>query len=114
ARDGIEVPATHMVHEAADLKRLSKSVGGYPLYVKILRGNERHGTMVAETPKSLLAALEAVLGLGHDLVLQQYLKGGRELRVVVERAEGLYEVAGGSPAPQLTAVSEKRLKVASE
>lgn len=83
AASGIEIPPTHMVHEASDLARLSKSVGGYPLLVKILRGNERHSTMVAETKKSLQAALDAVLGLGHDLVLQQYLKGGRDVRVVV-------------------------------
>lgn len=83
AADGLEIPPTHMVHEARDLDRLSKSVGGFPLFVKILRGTEKHGTMVCESKKSLQAALEAVLGLGHDLVLQQYLKGGRDLRVVV-------------------------------
>ena len=83
AANGLEIPPTHMVHEARDLERLSKSVGGFPLFVKILRGNEKHGTMVCETKKSLQAALEAVLGLGHDLVLQQYLRGGRDLRVIV-------------------------------
>jgi ribosomal protein S6--L-glutamate ligase len=83
AANGLEIPPTHMVHEASDLARLSKSVGGYPLLVKILRGTEKHGTMVCESQKSLQAALEAVLGLGHDLVLQQYLKGGRNVRVLV-------------------------------
>ena len=51
--------------------------------VKILRGTEKHGTMVCESLKSLQAALQAVFGLGHDLVLQQYLKGGRIVRVMV-------------------------------
>ncbi|MBK7860520.1 MAG: RimK family alpha-L-glutamate ligase [Archangiaceae bacterium] len=83
AANGLEIPPTRLVHEARDLIRLSKSVGGYPLMVKILRGTEKHGTMVCETKKSLQAALEAVLGLGHDLVLQQFLKGGRNVRVLV-------------------------------
>lgn len=83
AANGLEIPPTHMVHEARDLDRLVKSVGGFPLFVKILRGTEKHGTMVCESKKSLQAALEAVLGLGHDLVLQQYLQGGRDLRVLV-------------------------------
>jgi len=83
AANGIEIPPTRMVHEAKELERLAKSLGGYPLLVKILRGTERHGTMVAETRKSLQAALEAVLGLGHDLVLQQYLRDGRGVRVWV-------------------------------
>jgi len=98
AANGLEIPPTHMVHEARDLQRLAKSVGGFPLFVKILRGTEKHGTMVCESPKSLQAALEAVLGLGHDLILQEYLKGGRNVRVLVlgERA--------------LVAVERQRLK----
>ncbi|MBL8952250.1 MAG: ATP-grasp domain-containing protein [Myxococcaceae bacterium] len=83
AANGLEIPPTRMVHEARDLERLAKSIGGYPLFVKILRGTEKHGTMVVESQKSLQAALEAVLGLGHDLILQQFLKGGRSVRVVV-------------------------------
>lgn len=83
AANGLEVPPTHMVHEARDLERLSRGVGGFPLFVKILRGTEKHGTMVCESKKSLQAALEAVLGLGHDIVLQQYLKSGRDVRVLV-------------------------------
>src|SRR5262249_19572244 len=80
AADGIEIPPTRMVHEAKDLLRLSKSVGGFPLLVKTLRGSERKSTMVFESRKSLQAGLEAILGLGHDLVLQQLLKKGREVR----------------------------------
>lgn len=93
AANGLEIPPTRMVHEASDLDRLSKSVGGFPLFVKILRGTEKHGTMVCETKKSLQAALEAVLGLGHDLVLQQYLKGGRDVRVLVLGGKAVGAVA---------------------
>jgi ribosomal protein S6--L-glutamate ligase len=81
--NGIEIPPTRMVHDVRELDRLVKSVGGLPLLVKILRGNERHGTIMSESLKSLKAALEAVLGLGQDLVLQKYVKGARHLRIWV-------------------------------
>jgi ribosomal protein S6--L-glutamate ligase len=83
AASGIEIPPTRMVHEARDLLRLSKSVGGFPLLVKTLSGAEKHSTMVFESQKSLQAGLEAILGLGEDLVLQQFLKKGRDVRVWV-------------------------------
>jgi ribosomal protein S6--L-glutamate ligase len=80
---GIAVPATVMAHEAANLKAMLSMVGGVPVLVKLLQGNERKSTMVCETTASLEAALDAVLGLGHNLVVQQYVRGARELRALV-------------------------------
>lgn len=81
---GVEVPATVMAREAVGLTDMVSFVGGLPVLVKIQKSDERHATMVCETLQSLEAALEAVLGLGHNLVVQQYVKtGGRDLRVVV-------------------------------
>jgi len=40
--------------------------------------------MVCESEQSLEAALEAVLGLGHNIVMQEYVKrAGRDVRVFV-------------------------------
>jgi ribosomal protein S6--L-glutamate ligase len=115
AANGIEIPPTRMVHEARDLQRLSKSVGGFPLLVKTLSGAEKNATMVFESRKSLQAGLEAVLGLGHDLVLQQYLKKGREVRVWViggravcaVRPEGKKRVSAAALTPALTRAAER-------
>jgi ribosomal protein S6--L-glutamate ligase len=115
AANGIEIPPTRMVHEAKDLLRLSKSIGGFPLLVKTLHGSERHHTMVFESRKSLQAGLEAILGLGHDLVLQQFLKKGRDVRVWVigGRAVCALEVQGRnklsptSLAPVLARAAER-------
>jgi ribosomal protein S6--L-glutamate ligase len=52
--------------------------------VKLLQGQEKHGVMVCESLQSLEAALEAILGLGHNLVLQEYVKNtGQDVRVFV-------------------------------
>ena len=71
---GIDIPATVMARDAADLKEMVGLVGGVPVLVKLLQGQEKHGVMVCESLQSLEAALEAVLGLGHNLVVQQYVQ----------------------------------------
>jgi ribosomal protein S6--L-glutamate ligase len=60
-------------------------VGGVPVLVKLLSANEKSGVMLCESLQSLEAALEAILGLGQNIVVQQYLRGakGRDLRVLV-------------------------------
>lgn len=81
---GLDTPATLVARDAADLKALVDRVGGVPVLVKLLSGPERRGVMVCETEQSLEAALEAVLGLGHNLVVQEYVrKAERDVRVFV-------------------------------
>ena len=84
---GVDIPTTVMARDAADLKAMAHLVGGVPVLVKLLQGPDRHGVMVCETLQSLEAALEAILGLGHDLVLQQYVKKGQDIRLFVVGGE---------------------------
>jgi ribosomal protein S6--L-glutamate ligase len=85
AGGGVGVPDTVMASEASGLRELVKHVGGVPVLVKLLSTSERGGVMICETLESLEAALEAILGLGQDIVVQQYVKGtrGRDLRAIV-------------------------------
>jgi len=49
--------------------------------------------MVCETLQSLEAALEAVLGLGHNLIVQQYVRNsGQDIRVLVVGSEAVAAV----------------------
>ncbi|NTX14267.1 RimK family alpha-L-glutamate ligase [Myxococcus sp. CA051A] len=81
---GIDIPATVMARDAAHLKEMVGLVGGVPVLVKLLQGQENHGVMVCESLQSLEAALEAVLGLGHNLVMQEYVKStSQDVRVLV-------------------------------
>ncbi|MFL5320166.1 MAG: RimK family alpha-L-glutamate ligase [Myxococcaceae bacterium] len=82
--NGIDIPATVMAREASDLKEMVSLVGGVPVLVKILQGQEKLGVMVCESLQSLEAALEAILGLGHNLIVQQYVrKTSHDVRVFV-------------------------------
>lgn len=91
--NGIDIPATVMAREAADLKEMVSLVGGVPVLVKILQGQEKIGVMVCETLQSLEAALEAILGLGHNLIVQQYVrKTSHDVRVFVVGGEAVAAV----------------------
>jgi ribosomal protein S6--L-glutamate ligase len=90
--NGIDIPATVMARNAEDLKAMVGLVGGVPVLVK-LQGQEKHGVMVCESLQSLEAALEAVLGLGHNLVVQQYVRHtGQDVRVLVVGGRALAAV----------------------
>jgi ribosomal protein S6--L-glutamate ligase len=90
---GIDIPATVMARDAGDLKEMVGLVGGVPVLVKLLQGQEKRGVMVCESLQSLEAALEAILGLGHNLIVQQYVqKTGLDVRVLVVGGKALAAV----------------------
>lgn len=90
---GLNIPATVMSREVGELQSMVDRVGGVPVLVKLLQGSERRGIMVCESRGSLEAALEAVLGLGHNIVLQEYVrKAQRDVRVFVVGGQALAAV----------------------
>ncbi len=82
---GVPVPRTVMASEPSGLRDMVRHVGGLPVLVKVLRGNEKAGVIVCETRQALESALEAILRLGQNTVVQQYLRVSRggDLRVLV-------------------------------
>lgn len=84
ASNGVAIPATVMSRDSKELLAMLGLVGGLPVLVKLVQGAERRGLMVCESEQSLEASLEAVLGLGHEIVMQEYVKrAGRDVRVFV-------------------------------
>jgi ribosomal protein S6--L-glutamate ligase len=85
AGNGIGVPRTVMASDPTGLKEMVKHVGGLPVLVKLVATSERTGLMICETLQSLEAALETILGLGQNIVVQGYVRGakGRDLRAIV-------------------------------
>jgi ribosomal protein S6--L-glutamate ligase len=85
AAGGVPVPPTVMAASASDLRELVKLVGGLPVLIKLLTPSEKPGMMVCESLQSMEAALEAVLSMGHNLVVQRYVRRKRErdLRALV-------------------------------
>lgn len=96
---GVRVPRTVMASDPSGLKDMVTLVGGVPVLVKLLSANEKSGVMICESLQSLEAALEAILGLGQNIVVQQYLKGarGRDLRVLVVGGEVVAAMRRNAP-----------------
>src|SRR5260221_5270027 len=82
---GVPVPPTVMAASAGDLRELVELVGGVPVLIKLITPSEKPGVMVCETLQSMEAALEAVLSIGHNLLVQRYVRRRRErdLRALV-------------------------------
>ncbi len=78
AAQGVPVPPTVMAGGASDLKGLVEVVGGLPVLIKLLTPHERPLVMVCESLQSMEAALETVLSMGHNLVVQRYVRRKRE------------------------------------
>lgn len=99
AAAGVRVPRTVMASDPSGLKQMVRLVGGFPVLVKLLSTNDRSGVMVCETLQSLEAALEAIMGLGQNIVVQQYLRGakGRDLRVIVVGREVVAAMRRSAP-----------------
>lgn len=89
AAGGVRVPRTVMASGAGGLREMARLVGGVPVLVKLSSPGEKSGLIVCETWESLEAALEAILGLGQNMVVQQYIHGvrGRDLRAIVVGGE---------------------------
>ncbi len=75
-----------------------------PVLVKLLSTSGKTGVMICESLQSLEAALEAILGLGQNIVVQQYLKGakGRDLRVLVVGGEVVAAMRRSAPPGRLS------------
>jgi ribosomal protein S6--L-glutamate ligase len=85
AAAGIDVPPTVMTGDAADLGEIVRRVGGLPVLVRLLEAGGRTGVVVFESLQSMSAALETVLGLRQNFIVQRYVKSprGRDLRALV-------------------------------
>jgi ribosomal protein S6--L-glutamate ligase len=93
-----------MASNPARIKEMVELVGGTPVLVKLLSVSEKSGVMICESLQSLEAALEAILGLGQNIVVQQYLRGtrGRDLRVLVVGGEAVAAMRRSAPPGRLT------------
>jgi ribosomal protein S6--L-glutamate ligase len=100
AAGGIPVPRTVMASDPSGLKDMVRLVGGVPVLVKLLSVNEKSGAMLCESLQSLEAALEAILGLGQNIVVQQYVRGakGQDLRLLVVAGEVVATMRRSPPA----------------
>lgn len=85
SRKGIGLPITGFANQPGDLRHLVKLVGGVPLVIKLLKGTQGIGVVLAETTTAAESVIEAFMGLEADILVQEYIKeaGGADIRCFV-------------------------------
>ena len=85
SRKGIGMPITGFANKPGDIRDLIKLVGGAPLVIKLLKGTQGIGVVLAETTKAAESVIEAFMGLKADILVQEYIAeaGGSDIRCLV-------------------------------
>ena len=85
SRKGIGMPVTGFANRPDDIYDLIKMVGGAPLVIKLLKGTQGIGVVLAETVKAAESVVEAFMGVKADILVQEFIKeaGGSDIRCLV-------------------------------
>lgn len=85
ASSGLPIPRTVMARDRSNVPRLLDEVGGLPAVVKLLRGTQGVGVMLASTLAELQGILDTFWDLGQEIVLQEFVaeSRGRDIRALV-------------------------------
>lgn len=85
SRRDVGIPVTAFAHYPHDIDGLIREVGGAPLIVKCLEGTQGVGVVLAETRQAAESVIQAFMGLGNNILVQEFIKeaGGTDLRCFV-------------------------------
>ena len=85
SRKGVGMPKTGFAHNLRNNKDLITLAGGAPLVVKLLRGTQGRGVVLAETIKAAESVIDAFRELEADFLVQEFIKeaGGSDVRCFV-------------------------------
>lgn len=82
---GLSVPRTVMAHKQSHVRRLVEEAGGLPVIIKLLRGTQGVGVMIANTLEEADTILKTFWDLGQEVMLQEFIAEakGADVRVLV-------------------------------
>jgi ribosomal protein S6--L-glutamate ligase len=82
---GIGVPRTVLARGPDQLEQALEVVGGPPVVLKLLRGTQGVGVILAETRAAAASTLDTLWGLRQDVIVQEYVadSAGRDVRALV-------------------------------
>ncbi len=82
---GIDIPRTVMAHDGSNIRLLVDEVGGLPAIIKLLRGTQGVGVMIATTMKEVATIFETFWELGQEIFIQEFIaeSKGRDVRALV-------------------------------
>ena len=85
SRSGIDIPRTVMMRHPSQVDRALETVGGPPVILKLIRGTQGIGVVLAETEQVARQVLETFWGLGMNVLVQEFIEEseGRDIRALV-------------------------------
>jgi ribosomal protein S6--L-glutamate ligase len=85
ARYNIDIPKTVVARETKDVNGLIDSVGGTPLIIKIAKGSQGVGVVLAETRKAARSIIQAFYSQGVNILVQEFIgeANGEDIRVFI-------------------------------
>lgn len=85
SRHGIDIPRTVMARDRSDVAKLVDEVGGLPAIIKLIRGTQGVGVMIASTLQEVQTLLDTFWDLGQEIVLQEFIQEseGVDVRALV-------------------------------
>jgi len=84
-RAGLDMPRTVMAHDRSNVRKLVQEVGGLPLIIKLIRGTQGVGVMIAHTLQEVQTIVDTFWDLGQEIVLQEFVaeSKGKDVRALV-------------------------------
>jgi ribosomal protein S6--L-glutamate ligase len=85
ARFGIDIPRTVMCRYRDEVPQAVEMVGGLPCIIKLLRGTQGVGVMIANTMAEVEGMLDTLWTLGQEILLQELVEEsrGKDVRALV-------------------------------
>lgn len=85
AHSAMDVPRTVMARDRHNISQLIDEVGGLPAIIKLIRGTQGVGVMIAQSLQEVQSILDTFSALDQDIVLQEFVKEskGRDIRAFV-------------------------------
>jgi ribosomal protein S6--L-glutamate ligase len=85
SRAGLDIPRTVMAHDRSNVRKLVEEVGGMPLIIKLIRGTQGVGVMIAHTLQEVQSIVDTFWDLGQEIVLQEFVaeSKGKDVRALV-------------------------------
>ncbi len=85
AQAGLPIPRTAVVARPEALLAAIKAVGGLPAVVKLIRGTQGRGVLLADHIATIAAMLRRAEELNQQAIIQEYISeaAGRDLRVII-------------------------------
>jgi ribosomal protein S6--L-glutamate ligase len=85
ARAGLAIPRTALCRYRDEVPAAVELVGGLPCIIKLVRGTQGVGVMIASTMAEVTGLLDTLWTLGQEILLQELVKEsrGRDVRALV-------------------------------